>query len=357
MKILIVLPNDALGGAEQYLKMVAIYFKQEDVSIFFLKTNHTKQWTDIEQKTKHYIGSSKSVFFGVFKLFLFSLKQKKEYDYIFTSHVYINALVGTLLSLKILKTKKFIARESTSIFLRYKGFKLFLYQLAYKVGYKKMDLIICQTDVMKEQLIKHFKGIQKKTLVKTIPNPINFSYLKEEYSKNVELNLPYKFIVSAGRLIEEKGYDILIDVFYQIKKTHKNLKLLLLGDGALKPALQSQIEKLNLTDDVLLLGHVANVYDYFKTAKLCVVSSRIEGFPNVLLQMMSQNNAVVSTKCAGGIDMINGVITAETNDKNSLSNAILKGLYDADNTDNRVKFDTYLSERDINQFIKKLLVI
>ncbi|MEZ4855957.1 MAG: glycosyltransferase [Gelidibacter sp.] len=357
MKILIVLPNDALGGAEQYLKMVATYFKQEDVSIFFLKTNHTKQWEDVGQKTKRSIGSSKHILFGVFKFFLFSLRQKKEYDYIFTSHVYINALVGTLLSLKILKTKKFIVRESTSIFLRYKGFKLFLYQLAYKVGYKKINLIICQTEVMKAQLIQHFKGIQNKTLVKTIPNPINLEYLKQINQKKSTIDLPYEFIVSAGRLIEEKGYDILIDAFYEVKKTHKNLKLLLLGDGALKRALQAQIEKLNLTDDILLLGHVTNVYDYFKTAKLCVVSSRIEGFPNVLLQMMSQNNTVVSTKCAGGIDMINGVITAETNDINSLSNAILKGLSDTDNTDNRAKFDTYLSDRDINQFIKNLLVV
>lgn len=357
MQILIVLPNDALGGAEQYLKMVATYFKQEDVSVFFLKTNQTKQWADNKKESKQFYGSSKSVFFGLYKFINFSLSQKKEYDYIFTSHVYINALVGTLLSLKILKTKKFIARESTSIFLRHKGFKLLFYKLAYAIGYRKMDLIICQTDVMKTQLIKHFKGIQDRTRVKTIPNPIDFNFLKAERLKSTELNFPYEFIVSAGRLIEEKGFDILINAFFEVKKTHKYLKLLLLGDGVLKPVLQTQIERLNLTEDILLLGHVTPVYDYFKTAKLCVVSSRIEGFPNVLLQMMSQNNTVISTKCAGGIDLIDGLITAETSDTNSLINALLKGLSIVENAENRTKFDAYLSQRDIHQFIKKLMDI
>jgi len=70
--------------------------------------------------------------------------------------------------------------------------------------------------------------------------------------------------------------------------------------------------------------------------------------------MMTQNNNVVSTKCAGGIDSIPGIITSEIEDENSLLNAILNGLLKSDNLKNRKVFDDYLSQRDIPMFIKKI---
>lgn len=352
MKILIVLPNDTLGGAEQCLKQIASYYKDEDVTIFFLQTFNTKSWADLEKETNQFYGSLNSRFLGILKFIHTINSQKIEYDYIFTSHISINALVGTLINLKILKTNKFIARESTSIFLRFKGLKLLLYKLFYIIGYKKMDLLICQTELMKTQLIDGFKSIDQRTLVKTIPNPIDFDFLIKERQKSNKLNFPYDFIVSAGRLIEEKGYDILIDAFHTIRKTNKNIKLIILGDGNSKESLNEQIIRLNLNNEVILAGHVANVLDYFKEAKLCVVSSRIEGFPNVLLQMMSQNEAVVSTLCAGDISNIEGLITCEPNDKFALINALENALANPYNT--RQIFDTYLETRSIDKFMNKI---
>ncbi|WP_428850218.1 glycosyltransferase [Paucihalobacter sp.] len=352
MKILIVLPNDTLGGAEQCLKQIASYYKYEDVTIFFLQTFNTKSWADLEKETNQFYCSLNSRFLGILKFIHTINSQKIEYDYIFTSHISINALIGSLINLKILKTNKFVARESTSIFLRYKGIKLLLYQLFYKIGYKKIDLLICQTDLMKTQLINGFKSIDQRTLVKTIPNPIDFDFLIKERQKPNKLDFSYDFIVSAGRLIDEKGYDILIDAFYNIKKTKKDIKLIILGEGDSKESLNEQIVRLNLTNEVLLAGHVTNVLDYFKKAKLCVVSSRIEGFPNVLLQMMSQNEAVVSTLCAGDISHIEGLITCEPNDKFALINALENALAQQNRT--RKTFDTYLENRSIVKFMNKI---
>lgn len=352
MKILIVLPNDTLGGAEQYLKLIASYFKYEDISIFFLQSYQTKLWADLEKETNQFYCSSKSRFLGILKFIQTINNQKIKYDYIFTSHISINALVGTLINLKILKTNKFIARESTSIFLRFKGLNLLLYKLFYKIGYKKMDLLICQTDLMKTQLIDGFKTIDSRTLVKTIPNPINFDFLIKQRQKSNKLNFSYDFIVSAGRLIDEKGFDLLIDAFYNIKKTNKNIKLIILGEGDSKESLKEQIVRLNLIDEVILTGHVTNVLDYFKEARLCIVSSRIEGFPNVLLQMMSQNEAVVSTLCAGDISNIEGLITCEPNDKFALINALENALANQYNT--RQIFDIYLENRSIHKFIDRI---
>lgn len=350
MKILLILPNDNLGGAEQCLKMITKYYHHEEVSIFFLNSYNTNSWIDIENTTNQFFCSKTNRFFGILKLIQILLVQRNKYDYVFTSHVSINALVGILISLNIIKTKKFVARESTSIFKRYKGLKLFLYKLLYKIGYRNIDLLICQTDFMKSQLSENFKTIQKRTSVKTIPNPIEFDFLISQRQKPNTLNIEYDFIVTAGRLIYEKGFDILIDVFSQLKSKHTNLKLIILGDGPLKSKLREQIESLNLENEVVLLGHVSNVYNYFKLAKLCVVSSRIEGFPNVLLQMMSQNNNVVSTTCAGDIDKIRDVVICKPNNVLELKFAIETSL--ARNNNNRTSFDNYLKSRSINEFMK-----
>jgi glycosyltransferase involved in cell wall biosynthesis len=350
MNILIILPNDSLGGAEQCLKMIARYYRHEEVRIFFLNSFKTEAWKDLENYTDQYLCSKTNRFFGVIKLIQTLSRQRVKYDYVFTSHISINALVGMLISFKIIQTKKFIARESTSIFERYIGLKLFIYKLFYKIGYRNMDLLICQTNFMKEQLLKNFKNIQKRTLVKTIPNPVDFDFLSAQRQKENSLNLGYEFIVTAGRLIYEKGFDILIHAFSQLEPNHTNLKLIILGDGPLKYELREQIKSLNLINQVILFGHVSNVYDYFKSAKLCVVSSRVEGFPNVLLQMMSQNNNVVSTTCAGDIDIIPGVFTCKPNDISELKFALETNL--AKDNNNRDNFDTFLKSRSINKFIK-----
>ena len=60
----------------------------------------------------------------------------------------------------------------------------------------------------------------------------------------------------------------------------------------------------------------------------CIVSSIIEGFPNVILEMMSQNTNVISTKCAGGIDKLKGVITVEVCGADSRWMVTLDGLFE-----------------------------
>ena len=152
---------------------------------------------------------------------------------------------------------------------------------------------------MKAQFIKNLPFISKKINIKTIPNPIN---LKKTLQPNTDFIFNEDYIVAAGRLIEEKGFDILIDAFNLLQNDYSNLKLVILGEGPLRSHLEAKINDLNLVSKILLPGRVSNIFDYFKLARVCVVSSRIEGFPNVLLEMMSQNTNVISTRCAGDID-------------------------------------------------------
>ena len=351
-KILIVIPTDNLGGAEKVLKMIARhYINNANVSVFFLQKRSTSLWDDLlinKNITLDY-GKSKSSTLGLINLLYFILKCRK-YHHIFSSQTIINGFIGLLIKLRIIQTKFFIARESTTIFNRFSGIKLLKYRLLYYLGYSSVDLLICQTELMKDQFMKNLPFISKKINIKTIPNPIN---IEKTLQTNTDLIFNEDYIVAAGRLIEEKGFDILIDAFNLLQNDCSNLKLVILGEGPLRSHLETKIRNLNLADKVLLPGRVSNVLAYFNLAKVCVVSSRVEGFPNVLLEMMSQNTKVVSTKCAGGIDELEGVFVAEVNDITGLVEH-LKIILDSDTSHNRVLFDKELKSRNIENFINKI---
>lgn len=351
-KILIVLPSDNLGGAEKVLKMIALhYVSRANVTIFFLQKKSTSLWDDllIDKNITFNYGMSKSNGLGLVSLIYFVFKNRKFHS-IFSSQTIINGFLGLFIKLRLIQTKFFIARESTTVFNRFSGIKLFRYKLIYYLGYRSVDLLICQTELMKAQFIKNLPFISKKINIKTIANPIN---LDKTLQTNTDFIFKGDYIVAAGRLIEEKGFDILIDAFNLIQNDYSNLKLVILGEGPLRSQLETKIKNLNLADKALLPGRVGKVLEYFNSAKVCVVSSRVEGFPNVLLEMMSQNTNVVSTKCAGGIDELKGVYVAEVNDVSGLVDNI-KIILDSDTSHNRVLFDKELKSRNIENFINKI---
>ena len=353
--ILIALPNDSLGGAEQYLKNLAVYFSQNEynVTVLFLKKPKSSGWEDLEKQSKvKLIFTSKATELkGIFQFLknLIGLRGTR-FNFIFTSHVHLTGILGLLIKLKIIKKVFFIGRESTSIFKRFIGLKLMSFKLQYRLGYSSLDLLICQTDFMKTQLVEALPWLSRKINIQVIPNPVNFN--KISFNEKIDDKFG-EFIVSAGRLIPEKGFDILVKAFKVIKDKFPNLKLVILGEGEERLELERLIQDLGLKKNVFLPGFIKNVYPYFYQAKLCVVSSRIEGFPNVLLQMMSQNTKVVSTLCAGDIDIIDGLILSKANDIESLYNAILISLND-NSSSNRLIFKKELDKRNLENFINKI---
>ena len=351
-KILIVLPTDNLGGAEKVLKMIARhYINNANVSVFFLQKRSTSLWDDLlinKNITLDY-GKSKSSGLGLISLMFFVFKYRKFHS-IFSSQTIINGFIGLFIKLRLIESRYFIARESTTVFSRFSGIKLFKYRLIYYLGYRSVDLLICQTELMKVEFKKNLPFISKKMKIKSIPNPVN---LEKTLQPNSDFIFSEDFIVAAGRLIEEKGFDILIHAFNLLQNDYSNLKLLILGEGPLRSQLETQIRTLNLSEKVFLPGKVSNVRTYFNSARACVVSSRIEGFPNVLLEMMSQNTNVVSTKCAGGIEELEGVFVVEVNDITRLVEQI-KIIFDSDTSLNRILFDKELKSRNIENFMNKI---
>lgn len=114
-------------------------------------------------------------------------------------------------------------------------------------------------------------------------------------------------ILAAGRmdLFNQKQFDHLIDAFSRVKELNDWI-LVILGDGDGKKQLEKQIYNLGIKDNVLMPGRAGNIGDWYERADIFVLSSKVEGFPNVLVEAMSYKCAVVSYACkTGPRDIIN----------------------------------------------------
>jgi glycosyltransferase involved in cell wall biosynthesis len=83
-------------------------------------------------------------------------------------------------------------------------------------------------------------------------------------------------------------------------RQHQPARLIILGDGSERPALERLIEERGLQNFVRLPGFVVNPYAYMARAAVFVLSSIHEGLPNVLMEALACGTPVVSTDCPSG---------------------------------------------------------
>lgn len=110
---------------------------------------------------------------------------------------------------------------------------------------------------------------------------------------------PHKRVLAVGTLIPLKGFTCLLRSFAEMRAT-LNAKLLILGDGPTRQELEGEIRMLKLGGDVFLPGSVEDPTPYYARADLCVMSSEVEGFGNVLVEALACGTPVVSTDCPSG---------------------------------------------------------
>ncbi|WP_201260280.1 glycosyltransferase [Campylobacter sputorum] len=125
-----------------------------------------------------------------------------------------------------------------------------------------------------------------------IPNPI-FEISKNENIKKENL------ILAAGRLEDYKGFDIFIKAIAKIDpKILKNYKIVIAGDGKQREILENLAKNLEL--NIEFLGFIKDIQTVYQKAKIVVVTSRAEGFCNILMESIFFDIARISTDCNAG---------------------------------------------------------
>jgi len=197
---------------------------------------------------------------------------------------------------------KFIARETIVVSEKLSRGKFQkLWKLLHRIFYPTFDKIICQSEDMMKDL-SYILGSEKNLVL--INNPVDclrIQNLARLYDQSVEEyynDNNYIYLVAAGRLIEQKGFEMLIEAIASID--YPKIRLAILGHGPLEIKLIKLIEHYKLQGQVNLLGYQKNPYIWISRADAFVLSSYYEGFPNVVLEALSCSTPVISTPAPGG---------------------------------------------------------
>lgn len=132
--------------------------------------------------------------------------------------------------------------------------------------------------------------------VAVIPNPV----LPDTSGREPDVSLPEKFILAAGRLVRVKGFDVLVDAFAIFRRNHPEMKLVILGEGPEDENLKEQAARLGLGEKVLLPGKSEAMRAVMSRARMVVLPSYVEGFPNILLEAMAAGTPCVASDCPSG---------------------------------------------------------
>lgn len=178
------------------------------------------------------------------------------------------------------------------------------------------------------KLVSVSKGIQecfnylKPEKKMVIYNPTDIRLTNEK----CDIKIEGKNFFTMGRLVNIKGFDILIKAFSKISDRYPDWKLNILGEGPEEHNLRMLVKEHNLEERILFHGFVKNPHYILKDCDVCVVPSRSEGFSLVIIEAMKCGVPVVSTDCPVGPrelieNMINGVLV-----KNEDVDELAKGM-------------------------------
>ena len=302
--IVFILPDLEMGGAERIVTTLANNLPREKFRPSIMLMRKQGHYLTLLKEDVEVIDLKVERIRQSLLPILKTLRKIKP-DIVFCGYGEVNAYLS--LFTKLFPKTKFVARETNVVSEHVKRPEIkFFYRF-----YNNFDRIICQSDDMQNDLLKHF-NLKSSKMVK-INNPVDFEFITQqlaEQDKPNEYKDDVKNVVAVGNLSARKGFDNLLKVFTHLKQD--NIHLHILGDGADKELLNNLKNEFGL-DKVTFHGKKSNPYPYLKFADLFILSSRYEGFPNVLLEAGACGTYALANDCPGGIQEIvqpgkNGVI-------------------------------------------------
>ena len=332
-KIAFILPNLLTGGTQRAMVNVANGLAKTEFEIIFIITNKiSKDYSNnphIEKKMVSNFDENRfrtifldcaGVKWSIFKIR--SILKKENPDILFTSLSYFNLYIAFC---KLFLPKKLIlvGRETNILSVKHKNIKYKrIINFLYKLAYKNIDFIVCQSQDMKEDLVNNYGVFSKKTIV--INNPVDTKeVIKKSTEKTNKIDDSFFNIISVGHLTRQKGHALLISAICRLDD--KRIKLNIIGRGVLLNQLQQKVKDLKLESQVEFFGFEANPFKFISKCNLFVLPSSFEGFPNALIEAGVIGIPLVANNCKGGINEIindtNGFVS-QYNSVEDLANKI-----------------------------------
>ncbi len=197
------------------------------------------------------------------------------------------------------------------------------------------DKIITVTRLGKEEHIRY--GIASPDKFIVIPSGIDLErFLKVEVDikkgrRDLGIENEYPIVGTVAHLVKRKGYLYLLKAISQVKKIHSKIKVLIVGEGALRPHLEKQVKKMGLERNFLFLGEREDVEVIYPLLDLFVLSSVNEGMGRVLIEAMASGRPVAAARIMGIPELVIDGLTgrlASPKDSDALAEAIIDLLGD-----------------------------
>lgn len=195
--------------------------------------------------------------------------------------------------------------------------KIKIYNLLEKTSVIFADSVVCVSKSLSKKINAH------KEKVTIIPNGIDESYSSLQAPNLNELRQKLnigdrKVIIVVGRYSFEKGQDRVPLIAAELKKLSKDkFVILLIGEGPEKENIHNLIKQHNLADNIMLHPYLADIRPFYLLADVCLLPSRKEGMPNVILEALYMRCPVVSFDVGGVTEIIEhpkeGIIVEQGN--------------------------------------------
>jgi glycosyltransferase involved in cell wall biosynthesis len=180
------------------------------------------------------------------------------------------------------KTLKKIGRQH----LAYSGIKN-IWVIMRWLLFRRLDRVVSET----EHDLSSFRKLNKNTV--HIPNSNSF------FPQQVA-TLTNKRILLIGRMVPDKGYDLLFKVISKFQANHPDWEFRVIGDGPLRPKIEEMIVSLKLEDQVSILSSTKTILQEYLQASIYLMTSRTEGLPLVLLEAQACGLPIVAFDCETG---------------------------------------------------------
>lgn len=367
IKVTFFLPSLGGGGAEKSVVRLLQSLDKENFQISLL-LGKMKGFL-IEEIPKEVLVKELNVLhvrYALLKLIKYLRREKPDIFVSFLSHVNTISTLAKFLS----RTKtKFIISERTTFShtpeitktAKNRLLAFFFLKPLVKFTYPLADAIICVSKGVAEDL-SGFLGSKEK--IKVIYNPIVSNDLYILADQPMEhpwfSNQKTPIILAVGRLTRAKDYPILLRAFALICKKKKTY-LVILGEGEERKNLENLVRKLRISENIAFLGFQKNPYKYMQKSLVFVLSSKREGFPNVIVEAMVCGCPVVSTDCQSGPNEIiengeNGILVPVGNEK-ALAEAILKVLNNCSlqkkiSAEGKKRIQNFTAEKSVKEYEK-----
>lgn len=179
------------------------------------------------------------------------------------------------------------------------AYERFCIGTAMKLLYHRADRVIAVSGGIREDLVARYRVPEK--LIDVVHNPVPVDMIRTRARETVTDCFPGEehTLVAVGRLVRLKAYHRLIEAIGSLDDL--SIRLLLIGDGPERDRLETQADVAGLSDSVHFFGYQENPWKFMQMANALVLSSDVEGLPNVIGEALALAVPVVATDCCRGV--------------------------------------------------------